>query len=435
MRQVSRSRNLIAATSIVAWLYALPASPQSSGNAAGDGSGAAGADTAPPAPAAQASPDESGWKGTLSRLFDGGDDQTFRPTVGVVVPGSGLSAGAELERARLGRLGIGAGIDGEWSVHNYQYVAVRAGLLGRRRRMTGLRAADASLWSMVDVKRHNASGLALFVEHRYSRLPGLGLFGREDSGNGLGEIVRTDFGVRESTTDLVGQWQLTPSFGIGGRAGRLGVTVFPGTNDDLPNAEEVFDTAAIEMTRRATYVTGGIGAAFDRRDSPARPTAGALISAVIRRYQSRSEELPSFSRLGFSAEHYRIVGWPRHVVAARLMGSMNLTREGDIVPFYLLQSLGGSSSMRGLHSYRLRGGRLLHATIESRWTMKKYLEIAPFVDASRVSDAPVASGRRMVLVSPGIGARIIFKDRVVFRTDVATSSEGTRFVFALDPVF
>jgi hypothetical protein len=430
-----RSHKLIVAASIVAALHARPASPQSSGNAAGDGSAAAGATTAPPAPAPneQASPEESGWKGRVSRLFDGGDDQTFRPTVGVVVPGSGVSVGAELERARLGRLGIGAGVDGEWSIHNYQQVAARVGLLGRRRRMSGLRSADASLTSMVDVKRSDASGLAVFLEHRYSRLPSLGLFGRDSAG----DIVRTDFGVRESTTDVVVQWQLTPSFGVGGRVGRLRATLFPGTNDSLPNSEDVFTVTASDSTRQSTYVTAGLGAIFDRRDSPKRPTAGGLVSAVLWRYESRSQPLSSFSRVAFGAEQYRIVGSPRHVVAARIGGSFDLTgdEDEDIVPFYLMQSLGGSHSMRSLHSYRLRGGRLVYGIVESRWTMKKWLEIAPFVDASRVSRTPILIGTERILVSPGIGARIVFKERVVFRTDVATGPEGTRFVFALDPVF
>jgi hypothetical protein len=410
------------ATSIAAMFCARPGSPQNPA-----------ADPPPPEPIAQAASDEGGWKGAIGRLFDGGDDKTFRPTVGVVVPGSGLSAGAELERARFGRLGIGAGVDGEWSIHNYQQVAVRVGLLGRRRRMSGLRAADASLTSMVDVKRSDAGGLAVFVEHRYSRLPSLGLFGRDDAG----DIVSTDFGLRESTTDVVVQWQLTPSFGVGGRVGRLRATRFPGTNDRLPNAEDVFDVTASELTRQSTYVTGGVGAIFDRRDSPKRPTAGGLVSAVLWRYESRSQPLPSFSRVGFSAEQYHTVGSPRHVVAARLGGSLDLTgdEDEDIVPFYLMQSLGGSHSMRSLHSYRLRGGRLLYGLVESRWTMKKWLELAPFVDASRVSRSPILLGTRRIVVSPGIGARILFKDRVVFRTDVATGPEGTRFVFALDPSF
>jgi len=392
-----------------------------------------GADTPPPAPITEAAPDEGGWKGAVGRLFDGGDDKTFRPTVGVVVPGSGLAAGAELERGRFGRLGIGAGVDGEWSVHNYQQVGVRVGLLGRRRRMSGLRASDASLTSMVDVRRPNEPGLAVFAEHRYSRLPSLGLFGIDETG----DVVRTDFGIRGTTTDVVVQWQLTPSFGFGGRVGRLGVTLFPGTNDDLPNAEDVFDVTASDLTRKATYVTGGLAAIFDRRDSRTRPTTGGLVSATLWRYESRSQPLVSFSRVGFSAEHYRSVGSPRHVIAARLGGSYDLTGDEneDIVPFYLMQSLGGSHSMRSLHSYRLRGGRLLYGIVESRWTMKKWLEIAPFVDASRVSRTPVTVGTRRVLVSPGIGARILFKDRVVFRTDVATGPEGTRLVLAVDPSF
>src|SRR5690349_6786432 len=65
-------------------------------------------------------------------------DRTWRPVVGIMVPGAGLGGGIVVQSPLAGRR-FGASADAQISIHNYQQFTLRGGLLAGRRELTALR--------------------------------------------------------------------------------------------------------------------------------------------------------------------------------------------------------------------------------------------------------------------------------------------------------
>jgi surface antigen Omp85-like protein len=394
----------------------------------------------PPAVAQQAqstqdppSPDEPKAPRFVKRareVLDAMQKKGITPTVGTLVPGSGLAFGAELSRPRFWDLPFGGEVEGEISIRNYRQVSFRAGYLEHRHTSIELRGSDARLDGLFKDHTHKSPGFSLYVERKYRRLPGLSLFGDDLAG----QAARADFGISGTTMDAVALWQLTSAFGIGGRVGTLSFELSPGTNDSATNAEVAFGPQLLDDgLRTARYTTAGIGAALDRRDLPGAATRGWFAGATVWHYASRTATLPSFTRYAADLHAYHAVR-PRHVIAARLIGSLD-NSDDQAAPFYLLPTLGGGHAMRGYSTDRLRGARLIASTIEYRWRVARYFEVAPFVDVGRVLGSPLPGTPTGVLTSPGIGLRVRNDKRVLFRVDLARGGDGTRISFSISPPF
>jgi outer membrane protein assembly factor BamA len=123
------------------------------------------------------------------------------------------------------------------------------------------------------------------------------------------------------------------------------------------------------------------------------------------------------------------------VVALRAVATMDRPRAGAQVPFFLQQTLGGSHTLRGYHSFRFRDERLLLLQAEYRWEANPALELALFVDAGRASSHDAGWSLDDMHTSWGAGLRVKTFDAVRFRFDVARSPETTRFLVRLGPSF
>jgi hypothetical protein len=352
----------------------------------------------------------------------------IEPEVGVIVPGSGLSFGANVLIPHVATLPIGAEVEGRISLRGYRELVLRLGQVANRRRTSTLNAVDAELGSLFSNAGPGTPGLAFYVEQRHRHLPSLTLYGQ----NTQGSLTRADFGRASVTTDAVMHWQATQRVGIGARVGTLGVELFPGTDIDLANIETAF--AGTRVQERSPYFISAAGITIDRRDAPGAPSRGFRVDGLVRHFAARTASHASFTRATVDARAFRQLS-DRHVVAFRVLGSVTGGAGQEGVPFYLMDSLGGGRTMRGFHSYRLRGNRLLTSSVESRWRVHKYLEVAPFVDAGIVGRPPLPGTSTKLLVTPGVGLRARTSKRVIFRADGAFGSEGARVAFAVDAPF
>ncbi len=386
-----------------------------------------------PMAAAQADdrPAGAGRLARLTRLAEALTDgsRPVRPLVGIVVPGSGPAAGAAVDLMAGERGAWGVGAEGMISTRNYQHLLVRGGRMARRRFLPELRAADTAAMSFMDPGR-GETGAAVFLEHRYRHLPRMPFFGVENDA-----LLRTDFGMDRTTTDLVGQWAPAPRFGVAGRVGVITTTLFDGTDKRRPNTHDRFGPVLDDVRfARSRYLTGGVGVSIRGGDVTAQ-SAGWLVHAAATGFGGTSAGASSFARLAVDARGYRPVGWAAHVLALRLLASTDVIESGGQVPYYLQQTLGGTNTVRALDSYRLRGTQLAQVTLESRWRVTRRLEIAPFVDGGRARGGALQMTQGWV-VTPGIGARLRFKQAVVGRLDVAhRGGEGWRVSYAFDNPF
>ena len=180
-------------------------------------------------------------------------------------------------------------------------------------------------------------------------------------------------------------------------------------NKKLPDTDALFDKylqwGLIDRceTRTGTfpYIHGGVS--YDSRNITAAPSSGIWADAFVT-YTAAFGNLKQFNNLKLNADfrHYLALGTPVAVLAYRL--SAQLTIAGE-TPFYmasqhnvlylkraLYESLGGSSSLRGITRNRIISNGFALANIELRLRMVKfdigshhfYVATNPFVDAGMV---------------------------------------------------
>jgi hypothetical protein len=382
-----------------------------------------------PAPAAEAEEEDRSFTERMRGVQERMRDRGLTVDIGTIVAGSGAAAGAEFIIPRVGELPIGADVEGRVSVAGYWEAALRVGLLKNRHHTSEMRPADRDVTSLFRDTRENVPGLSLYLEHAYRRLPGLSLYGTDVRGN----LTRADYGRSGSTTDAVLQWQRSRSFGLTARAGLLDLRLFSGMADDRENTATAFGYIMRE-SERVRYAVVAAGLSVDRRDSPHLATKGFRVDALVRRFESQAAGHPSFTRLSFDVRGYRALS-ARHVLAARVLGSASVGAGPSGVPFYLMESLGGSRALRSFDSYRLRGERLLAVSVESRWRVSRRIEVTPFLDAGTIARPPLPGTPGGLLWSPGVGVRARTSDRVFIRADFAYGREGGQVVVGVDAPF
>lgn len=181
------------------------------------------------------------------------------------------------------------------------------------------------------------------------------------------------------------------------------------------------------------FLHGDAAVTVDTRDEPGHPTRGGYYRAAASVYSDRDFNQNSFRR--YEAEGLQLlplVG-KRWVLAFRGWGVFSDTPGGNEVPFYLLPSLGGDTTLRGYHDFRFHDRNLLVASAESRFALLRHLDAAVFVDAGNVASrvADLDLDKR----SYGGGFRVHTGQSTLARLDVAHGSEGWRVWFRLQDPF
>lgn len=119
------------------------------------------------------------------------------------------------------------------------------------------------------------------------------------------------------------------------------------------------------------------------------------------------------------------------VIAVRGLATITDADDADRLPFYLMPSIGGNSSVRGYAPLRFRGNHRLLLTGEYRWTATRFLDMAVFYDAGKVAMDVGEFDLRNLKSALGIGARFHGSKRTVFRLELARNDAGGwRIVFA-----
>jgi outer membrane protein assembly factor BamA len=109
------------------------------------------------------------------------------------------------------------------------------------------------------------------------------------------------------------------------------------------------------------------------------------------------------------------------------------TGRGQVVPFYLLPSLGGKNTLRGYSDYRFHDRALSFFSVESRWAIWRHVDAAVFYDggkvAPRISDLGLAGLKRSI----GAGIRVHNSRAIITRLDFGRSDEGWHVGFKMSP--
>jgi outer membrane protein assembly factor BamA len=244
--------------------------------------------------------------------------------------------------------------------------------------------------------------------------------------------AKSDYRLSGTTVDVVVQWQRNEHLGVSGRVGVLDFDIGRGSNDGVPDLQDQFDPTTIPGALTSPrYTTAGVAAVRDTRDVPALPSSGTFLGVSVWRFAGT----PRFTRFTLDGRAFVAPVDKRSVLAARLLIGVDLVPDRATVPFFLQRYLGGSETLRGYPSYRLRDAALLHLSLEYRWRAFRRLEIAPFVDVGGVGPSLADLRARTFDVTPGIGFRLRTDKRPLFRLDIARRTDGYRLSFSLSQPF
>jgi Omp85 superfamily domain len=145
-------------------------------------------------------------------------------------------------------------------------------------------------------------------------------------------------------------------------------------------------------------------------------------------------------RFGFRQVDYEAV---QHIPILREAWVLSLrgrvetaySKDDQQVPFYLLPSLGGASSLRGYSSWRFRGRNSILLQGEWRIIVNRAVETALFYDAGKIEERSQDLDLDNLVTDYGFGARFHSARGTALRVELAHGREGYRVVFATSAAF
>lgn len=196
----------------------------------------------------------------------------------------------------------------------------------------------------------------------------------------------------------------------------------------FPSSLDVFaDDAAVARPQQPHYRHHDVSILRDTRDHPGYSTRGGLARVAWLRFDASDGGRSSFQRFELEGMQFRPMAFRRAVLVGRGWLAMTDVDAHQMVPFYLLPSLGGNNTVRAFHNFRFHDRHMVVVNGELRVPMAARLDAAVFIDAGNV--APSLRSLNLDRASVGVGLRLHTAQVSWARLDVAASREGWRIVF------
>ena len=203
----------------------------------------------------------------------------------------------------------------------------------------------------------------------------------------------------------------------------------------VPSIEDVFTPAtAPGLGANPTYLHTLVSGGIDWRPSAGYARRGGFYGVGYHNYADRDDTY-SFDRL--DAEIIQHIPILRENWVISLHGLLQTTLDDeDVVPYFLMPSLGSGSTLRGYSSWRFRDRHSLLMSAEWRWIPSRLgIDMAIFYDTGKVTprfdDISFAGLKSDV----GVGLRFHSPVSTPLRIELAKGSEGLRLVFAGSAAF
>lgn len=252
---------------------------------------------------------------------------------------------------------------------------------------------------------------------------------------GLGADTRS----RDRTTYRLQQRAF--DLGLDGEIGRLDFSVdagWLGTEADNgqfgTSLEERFDPATVPGFDTSTnFFHYRANVEVDLRDE-IEPGAGIVLRGELGQYDDIDLNRYDFTRVAGEVQAHVPLGPRSRMLALRARVSRS-TPDGGEVPFYLMETLGGGTSIRGFREYRFRDTHTFVMSAEYRWELWAYLDAALFVDAGKVYGESAAFSFDDLETTFGFGLRGHGPAGTVLRFDLARSRESIKLHIGGGPSF
>ena len=348
----------------------------------------------------------------------------FYPRIAWPARGSGAALGIRYwQRDFWGRIDAAGAAFYSW--RRYQHYDVQLGLIphvGRRIPQKSWRGDD--VYELASTQP-GFSRIPFYMTLRYRYLP-------QEDFYGLGpdsELAnRTIYVQEEGRLYLTTGYQLTSHFVWLFNGGYQLNEIGASKSSTYPSTEEAFDDmTAPGLTNPPNYLRWGSQLFLDHRDEPGNPHQGFMVALAYARFDDRTEGRFSFDRYGLDARAFVPLGSPQRVLALRSALLIDEADSGNVVPFFMQRSLGGSHTLRGFDSFRWRGPKVMLYQAEYRWEPLSFWDLDMFVDAGAVGGAVESLSFENLEVDWGFGTRFKTYRDIVVRFEIAFSNETTRY--------
>jgi hypothetical protein len=199
--------------------------------------------------------------------------------------------------------------------------------------------------------------------------------------------------------------------------------------------EDVFTTTtAPGVGVDPAYLHTMASASFDTRPAADYARRGGAYTIAGHFYADRDSTY-SFDRLDAEAVQHIPIYRENWVISLR--GRLEtLLDDDDLVPYFLLPSLGSGSTLRGYSSWRFRDRHAMLLSGEWRWIPNRMaIDMAFFYDAGMVAPRLEAIALSQFVSDFGVGMRFHSPTATPLRIEFAKGSEGLRLVFAASSAF
>lgn len=349
-------------------------------------------------------------------------ERPVRPDFATVAPGGGIGTGLTFSPRCVG----------PWCVDASAVATVR------------------SYWGARGALTYSARTTSVTTYGDVREMPKLDFFGL---GGDSDESNRTNFRLSARVVGVQVDQRITGWVTLTARAEQFWPDVGRGRSSDVPSIENLFDNAdAPGLTRQPSF---GQYEAEVRVDLPAGGSQamnqGGEYRASYARYSDQDQDRYSFGRLDVEfRQRFAVLGALRRLTLHGLLTSTS-TGSGDVVPFYLMPTLGGHdlvlgrgepigsdgtrATLRGFTNYRFRDRHLLLLQAEYRVPIWGPIDLSFFGDAGNVTstrgDLDLTDLRRDV----GVSLSIMRGPNTAARLDVGFGGgEGARMLLTVGRV-
>jgi hypothetical protein len=239
-------------------------------------------------------------------------------------------------------------------------------------------------------------------------------------------VDRLNYNQREQTFQMKGGYILSRFADVNLKIEYLHIDVKKGADKSIDQVVDVFKDD--RLIRKHTTFSSSINLGFNLLGEIEEKDATLRLSIWGEHGEGIYKGCEDFDKWGIETKWF----WQYHPKFA-WAGAINYQEvHGNDLPFYLLNSLGGSRSMRGYELGRFYDKNLIQGMTEIRWNfyhMHKFgfitdWELAFFYDFGQVSANHKDFAFNHIEHATGVGIRTHFGGNLLTRIDVGISNEG-----------
>jgi hypothetical protein len=240
---------------------------------------------------------------------------------------------------------------------------------------------------------------------------------------------QTDYAIRSDIVGARASVRLAPIVTGGGGVEFLNPRLGAGKDSRVPSIEQLFNPiTAPGLGQSVNYLRPMAFFDVDYRQ-PKNPRNGGWYRMDFSRFDDRSTGRFTVNRLDTDLRQFFGFLAGRRVIATRLFVSTSDTGAGEVMPFYLMPTLGGNDTLRGFREYRFRGPHAILAQGEYRYEIWSGLDGALFYDAGKVANTRSDLNFADLETDYGFGFRFNTDNAIVFRVDAGFGSRDGKHLY------